>query len=119
MLPRPSLRPGGSPSTLYPNLLVHHDRCEQRARPAIGDRVTETETETETEFRHGLETRFGDAAAYALDEKSKAGISVDPGSTSLTRRERQVAEFVAEGLTNRALVISQRTAQAAHPTTAR
>ncbi|MFE5700809.1 ATP-binding protein [Rhodococcus koreensis] len=99
----------GSPSIIYPNLHLEHARIEQEARRAIGDRVFETA------FRHGLEARFEDAAAYAVDEKSGSDISVEPGPTSLTRREQQVAELVAEGLTNRAiagkLVISQRTAQ--------
>ncbi|MFD9661036.1 ATP-binding protein [Rhodococcus sp. NPDC059968] len=100
---------GCSPSTIYPNLLVRHDRCEEKARGTIGDRAFETD------FGHGLGMRFEDAAAYALDEKGTTVTSVGPGSTTLTRRERQVAELVAEGLTNRAiaekLVISHRTSQ--------
>ncbi|MFD6059585.1 ATP-binding protein [Rhodococcus wratislaviensis] len=100
---------GGSLSTLYPNLIVWHARCEHKARRAIGDRTFETE------FRHGLEMSFQDAAAYALDEEGRPAASVGPGSTSLTRREQQVAELVAEGLTNKSiagrLVISHRTAQ--------
>ncbi|GAF49141.1 putative LuxR family transcriptional regulator [Rhodococcus wratislaviensis NBRC 100605] len=100
----------GGPSTIYPDLLIHHDRCEQEARRAIGDHAFETE------FRRGLVTQFDDATAYALDEKGPTDTtSVGPGSTALTRREQEVAELVAEGLTNRSiadkLVISQRTAQ--------
>ncbi|MFD9661012.1 ATP-binding protein [Rhodococcus sp. NPDC059968] len=99
----------GNPSIIYPNLHLQHARIEQSVRWAIGDRAFETE------FRHGFEARFEDAAAYAVDETSGSDISVEPGATSLTRREQQVAELVAGGLTNRAiagkLVISQRTAQ--------
>ncbi|KAF0957050.1 hypothetical protein MLGJGCBP_01127 [Rhodococcus sp. T7] len=99
----------GSPYTIYPNLRVLRDRFEQKPRPAIGDRAVETE------FRHGLGMRFEDAVDYALDAKGPPNTSVEPGPTILTRREQQVAELVAEGLTNRAiaakLVISQRTAQ--------
>ena len=98
-----------SPSAIYPNLRVQHARFEQKARRVIGDRAFEAE------FRDGRGTRFEDAAADALDEKGSANISAEPGFTNLTRREQQVAELVAEGLTNRAiadkLVISQRTAQ--------
>ncbi|WP_160095452.1 ATP-binding protein [Rhodococcus sp. T7] len=99
----------GSPYTIYPNLRLPHDRLEQKARSAIGDRTFETE------FRRGLGMRFEDAANYALDAKGPPNTSEEPGPTILTRREQQVAELVAEGLTNKAiaakLVISQRTAQ--------
>lgn len=75
----------------------------------MGDRAFETE------FRDDLGTRFEEAAAYALDEIGRPDTSAEPGPTTLTRREQQVAELVADGLTNKAiagkLVISQRTAQ--------
>ncbi|MEN0136081.1 MAG: LuxR C-terminal-related transcriptional regulator, partial [Rhodococcus sp. (in: high G+C Gram-positive bacteria)] len=99
----------GSQSTIFPNAHLQHARFEQEARQAIGDRGFEAE------FRQGLGTRFDDAAAFALEETGPSDGSAEPGSTSLTRREQQVAELVAEGLTNKAiaarLVISQRTAQ--------
>ncbi|MFF2109425.1 ATP-binding protein [Rhodococcus koreensis] len=99
----------GRQSTIFPNAHVEHARFEQEARQAIGDRGFETE------FRQGLGTRFDDAAAFALEETGPSDSSAEPGATSLTRREQQVAELVAEGLTNKAiaarLVISQRTAQ--------
>ena len=99
----------GGPGAIYPNVRVQHHRCEQKARRTIGDRAFEAE------LRLGLGTRFEDAAAYALDEKGRASISAGPGTTNLTRRELQVAELVAQGLTNKSvadkLVISQRTAQ--------
>ncbi|GAF49004.1 hypothetical protein RW1_065_00090 [Rhodococcus wratislaviensis NBRC 100605] len=60
---------------------------------------------------------FNTAVAYALNEPHAAN-AVVPSSVSpppLTKRELQVAELVAEGLTNKAiatrLVISPRTAQ--------
>ncbi|GAF42905.1 ATP-binding protein [Rhodococcus wratislaviensis] len=99
----------GVPSTMYPNLTAVHERVEQTARRAIGDRAFEVE------FRRGIGMRFEDAAAYALDENDRVGVSAGSDPSSLTRRELQVAELVAEGLTNKAiadrLVISQRTAQ--------
>jgi predicted ATPase/DNA-binding CsgD family transcriptional regulator len=99
------------PNTIYPNLHLVHNRFERQARRTIGDRAFETE------FRRGRGMRFEDAAAYALDENGSTNTATftEPGPTSLTRREQQVAELAAEGLTNKAiadkLVISQRTAQ--------
>jgi non-specific serine/threonine protein kinase len=59
---------------------------------------------------------FDAAIAYALGESAQRTTPPVSGtSTRLTKRERQVAELVAEGLTNKAiaarLVISPRTAQ--------
>ena len=56
------------------------------------------------------------AIAYALGErKPDSPAAADETSPKLTKRERQVADLVAEGLTNREiaarLVISPRTAQ--------
>ncbi|MDV8070716.1 LuxR C-terminal-related transcriptional regulator [Rhodococcus sp. IEGM 1366] len=94
---------------IYPQLPVQHSLFEQKIRQTLGDRAF-----TE-EFREGIRAQFEDAAAYALKEKSRPDISDESGFTSLTRREKQVAELVAQGLTNRAiaskLVISHRTAQ--------
>jgi DNA-binding CsgD family transcriptional regulator len=99
----------GNPSTVYPNLLVHHAECEQQARAVIGDRAFDDA------FDHGMRTSFDDAVAHALDEQRPETVSASNGATHLTRREWQVAELVADGLTNKAiaarLVISQRTAQ--------
>ncbi|MEV0946699.1 LuxR C-terminal-related transcriptional regulator [Rhodococcus sp. NPDC049939] len=99
----------GNPSTVYPNLLVHHTACERSVRKAIGDRSFETA------FQRGVNTRFDEAVACAFEEQRREPISAPDSSTNLTRREWQVAELVADGLTNKAiaarLVISQRTAQ--------
>ncbi|NIL78884.1 hypothetical protein RhoFasB10_05071 [Rhodococcus sp. B10] len=56
----------GSPSVIYPYLLVQHAQFEQEARQGIGDRVFETE------FRRGLQARFEDVAAYAPDGREEA-----------------------------------------------
>lgn len=57
----------------------------------------------------------GEAVAYALDEHCGVPNTSSTEAIRLTRREQQVAELVAQGLTNRAiaenLVISVRTAQ--------
>lgn len=97
----------GSSTVLYLQLLAHHEQCEQLARRALGKRAFEAD------HRKGRALSFSEAVAYALREQSPvATTSVD---AVLTKRERQVARLVAQGLTNKAiaaqLVISQRTAQ--------
>ncbi|TJZ79602.1 LuxR family transcriptional regulator [Rhodococcus oryzae] len=99
---------GGITVTL-PNLLSHHAECKQRARAALGDRAFEDAR------RRGRGMDFREAIGYALGERRPAGPRAVEEAVSLTRREMQVAELVAQGLTNRAiaekLVISPRTAQ--------
>ncbi|MFD4181724.1 ATP-binding protein [Rhodococcus sp. NPDC058514] len=99
----------GSAAVTLPNLLAHHAKCEQRARAALGDR------EFEEGFGRGARRGFDDAVAYALGERSPDATQTEVEAVSLTRRELQVADLVAQGLTNRAiaakLVISPRTAQ--------
>ncbi|MGW5113446.1 protein kinase domain-containing protein [Nocardia sp. NPDC004123] len=101
------LKSSASEFSVYPELDHAHHQCETEVRRALGDR------RFETEFRRGLSMSRRDAVAVALEEP-KPEIVTSSGS-SLTKRERQVAELVAQGLTNRQiatkLVISQRTAQ--------
>jgi non-specific serine/threonine protein kinase len=59
---------------------------------------------------------LGDAIGYALKEKPQTTPSTaEIDKTVLTRREREVADLIAKGLTNKEiaarLVISQRTAE--------
>ncbi|MHA4850580.1 protein kinase domain-containing protein [Rhodococcus sp. MSC1_016] len=100
-------RAAGSPSVFAPTLFVHHEECERSARRMLASRVFEQT------WQHGMTMDLASAVSYALREHiSKVH---PPGSTTLTKREQQVAELIAEGLTNKAiaarLVISQRTAQ--------
>ncbi|KXF56488.1 LuxR family transcriptional regulator [Rhodococcus sp. SC4] len=96
----------GSSTVIVPNQLAYHEECERLTRRALGEHAFEAEV------RHGRAMGSDAAIAYALDEKLEAQASA---ATVLTRREREVAELVAKGLTNRAiadkLVIAQRTAQ--------
>jgi non-specific serine/threonine protein kinase len=98
----------GSATMAVPNLLVYHDECARQARRTLG-----VEGFDEEVWR-GEAMTFENAVAYALDERHRAA-SLPHADTGLTKRERQVAGVVAEGLTNKAiaaqLVISQRTAQ--------
>lgn len=83
-----------------------HEDCVQRTTRALGERAYGVA------FRRGADSTFADAVAHALGERPVGPV---PQVSVLTRRERQVADLVAEGMTNRAiaetLVISRRTAE--------
>ncbi|MGW5144758.1 protein kinase domain-containing protein [Rhodococcus koreensis] len=97
----------GSPAVGFPHLLVSREESEQRAYRALG------KSSVESARREGRSMGFDAAIAYALGERLPD--APPDSSVTLTKRERQVAELIAEGLTNRAiaarLVISPRTAQ--------
>lgn len=98
----------GSTSVFVPDLLVHHDECERAVRRML------TEKDYQGAQQQGRKMDLDSAVSYALGERPRKE-STPSGSVKLTKRERQVAELIAEGLTNKAiaarLVISQRTAQ--------
>jgi non-specific serine/threonine protein kinase len=85
-----------------------HDRCEATLRQRLKD------DRFEAAFDRGSALTVGQAAAYALDERPARQPGPDVASV-LTRREREIAEYVAKGLTNKeiadALVIAPRTAE--------
>ncbi|MGW5152050.1 protein kinase domain-containing protein [Rhodococcus koreensis] len=99
----------GSSTVIFPSLLVHHDECERTTRHALGPRAFETA------HHDGSALDLDAAIAYALGEEPTTTPPTTGPSTELTTRERQVADLVAEGLTNKAiaarLTISPRTAQ--------
>ncbi|MCQ4118317.1 protein kinase domain-containing protein [Rhodococcus tibetensis] len=100
----------GSSSVLFPTLLVRHEDCERLTRTALGERAFEAAR------REGALLGFEEAVAYALGEGPQTATPLAGSSaTGLTKREREVADLVAQGLTNKAiaarLVISPRTAQ--------
>jgi non-specific serine/threonine protein kinase len=93
-------------------LAGEHDRCETETREALGTRAFETA------FGEGERLPLDRAIAYALGENTdaaKASATTDPVATQLTRRETEIAQLIAEGLSNKEiaarLVIAQRTAE--------
>ncbi|GAA3432648.1 ATP-binding protein [Kutzneria kofuensis] len=104
---------GGRPLMGSPHYLAAREACERQARCALGDRAFQAA------FDRGTALDLDQAIVYALDEKPgpdpSAATAAGTAGTSLTRRERQVAELVAEGLSNKEiaarLVIAQRTAE--------
>ncbi|MBC2638101.1 MULTISPECIES: protein kinase domain-containing protein [unclassified Rhodococcus (in: high G+C Gram-positive bacteria)] len=102
-------RVAGSPSVFVPDLLVYHEECERTVRRML------TAPAFDAARQRGRAMDLAAAVSYALGEAPPAPTPTAPGSVHLTKREQQVAELIAEGLTNKAiaarLVISQRTAQ--------
>jgi len=96
----------------YGHLAPYHEQCVERVKGALGESY-------DTAFEAGSRLDFDHALAYALQEKERhPGHARAPRSdmARLTRRERETAQLVAEGRTNKeiaaALVIAQRTAEA-------
>ena len=100
----------GSAAVIHSNLIVYQTEFAAKARQELGG------TAFAAAHRKGEGFGFDAAIAYALHE-AQPGTSTPAtdAPTRLTKRERQVADLIAEGLTNQAiadrLVISPRTAQ--------
>ncbi|MFE7418123.1 protein kinase [Rhodococcus sp. NPDC057529] len=100
----------GSSAVIHSNLIVYQTEFAEKARQVLGG------TAFAAAHRKGEQLGFDAAIAYALHEAQPGTSAPDiDAPTRLTKRERQVADLIAEGLTNQAiadrLVISPRTAQ--------
>ncbi|MFF2027891.1 response regulator transcription factor, partial [Streptomyces sp. NPDC058171] len=100
----------GSSAVIHSYLIAYHEECAEKVQQQLGERAFATA------HLKGEQLGFGAAIAYALNEQPPTTSAPRTGtSMRLTKRERQVAELIAEGLTNQAiavrLVISPRTAQ--------
>jgi DNA-binding NarL/FixJ family response regulator len=89
-----------------------HEQCEAQLRRVLGDDAYAAAVQ------RGTGLNLDQAIAYALGEQAAApGPARSPtrGPGVLTRRERQVAELIAQGLSNKQiaakLVIAPRTAE--------
>ncbi|MDV8070677.1 protein kinase [Rhodococcus sp. IEGM 1366] len=98
----------GGPSSRSVWARDEREMRERSTQQALG------KAEYDKQFKRGSSLTYRDAVSYALGEEPSAPETTS-NEPSLTRREREVAALVAQGLTNKAiaanLVISPRTAQ--------
>ncbi|MGW4774799.1 protein kinase domain-containing protein [Nocardia sp. NPDC004278] len=97
----------GTSAVFFPSLVGHGEDCERAARRTLGRRSFEVA------YHEGTAMDLDAAIGYALGEQPQAATR-SPGPSDLTTREREVADLVADGLTNKAIAarlhISPRTA---------
>jgi DNA-binding NarL/FixJ family response regulator len=108
------MRSMGASMAGFQHLVGYHDECERTTRATLGDPAFQEA------FQRGEDLE--DAVAFALEERPHAAAPTrsaprkpKPDSARLTRREREIAGFIARGMSNReiaeTLVIAPRTAE--------
>ncbi|AQA22345.1 tetratricopeptide repeat family protein [Rhodococcus sp. MTM3W5.2] len=97
----------GTVTLRFPDLIANPDEFTREVSRALGVR------EFEAAYREGGALDFGGAIAFALGEQSSEEAPAVRRLASLTARERQAADLIADGLTNKdiagRLEISSRT----------
>jgi predicted ATPase/DNA-binding CsgD family transcriptional regulator len=98
----------GRPLRTYQHLYPYHEETERAGRERLGDKGFEAA------FGRGRAMSVDEAIAFSLNEEP-APVAPEESPNPLTRREREIAGLIAEGLTSRAiadrLVISVRTVE--------
>jgi ATP/maltotriose-dependent transcriptional regulator MalT len=91
------------------SLRVFHDECVAQVRGRLGDRAFDAA------WQRGAEPPTSDAVDMALERSAVPAPRAPADGSGLTKREREVAALIAEGLSNREiaarLVVAQRTAE--------
>jgi DNA-binding NarL/FixJ family response regulator len=110
---RHALTAVGSSLAAFPYLLKDHQRCETALRAKIGDQAFETAVDRGT--RLGIDEIIAVATGRKSERTSASENKADAAASPLTPRERQIAELIAQGMSNKeiaaSLVIAQRTAE--------
>ncbi|WP_019971339.1 protein kinase domain-containing protein [Mycobacterium sp. 141] len=102
----------GAPLYGMRHLVSVHNQQQERVQQALGRKAYDAE------FESGHQMRTDAAIGYALSERtpSPATAASPRPNDALTRREREVAALIAEGMTNKEiaakLVIARRTVEA-------
>jgi DNA-binding CsgD family transcriptional regulator len=101
----------GSRLSGYGHLVQYHDECDELSRRRLGERTFLAAVAA------GARLAYDDALAYALGEQTPGSEleAVTRPASPLTRRETEIADLVAQGMSNKEiaakLVIAQRTAE--------
>jgi non-specific serine/threonine protein kinase len=110
---RHALTSVGTSLAAFPYLLSDHQRCETALRAKLGDQAFEKAVDRGKLL--GLEETVALATGTESARTPASESSADAASSPLTPREHQIAELIAQGMSNKeiaaSLVIAQRTAE--------